>query len=169
MKKRKYVYGFVLLSLLCWVGFQMYWYLQNNGNMIISVSNGTHSLKSAEIKIYIDDKLVSESEYQNDMLFGELRTFTSKLNFGCHKITAETKNESNIYEKEIKICTGLSFVRWVNFELIGEPSFYDENGKPINTFILPSTPFDTIPQHDIQTVYEYEFLVRTSLFPLRFE
>jgi hypothetical protein len=137
--------------------------------MVICVSNGAYSLERAEIQLYIDDELVLDDMCLNNMLFGGLHTFIFKLDIGCHKVAVKTKVESNYYEKEIKICIGLAFVRWVDFELIEEPYFYNANGELIDTFILPVSPFDTIPQRDIKTVYGYEFLTRTSLFPLRFE
>lgn len=118
---KKIIYVILLAIVLYLIGFEVFYYVKNKGNVIFYVSNQSALVDTVDIRVIVDGKEVVNGTF----IAGNLHNFekhTIKLRpFSTHgievysdKLHVKTKNEFRFY-----------FVTWVSI------NFWDEKQKNI--------------------------------------
>lgn len=102
--------AFVLL----YFGSQIYWLIDEGGNVIIYATN-TSNLEDVTIDVMINGETVFTSTHNNEKLFDykRLAIFSS---FGKHEITAVVQNKG-ISRSKTFVVPG---VKWINVEFVND-------------------------------------------------
>jgi hypothetical protein len=90
MKRKKMFIILIFVIISFYLGRQIYWFIEFNGNTIIYISNQSAKIDTVCIEAYLDGKRVIVKNFDNKS-FHNYKRFPLKTSFGKHTFLVKAK------------------------------------------------------------------------------